>query len=890
MEKKLFRSGCITLDGRMDEPEWELAQTISDFTTIRVDGGGENRPASVDTAFKILPCEDRVYIGIKCQEPDIPHVQKNCLNYGIWNSDAVEVFACPTGDGFSIYQFVIVFTGDSVSIFRSEGGKIEPDRFAPDWKSAVHVGEDYWSVEMEIPLTAFYMTPNNAWNDTWLMNFCRTRGITVDGKYRKICTSSCLNDMRYMEPERFMAISGFPMRPACDDLRISYAGVEINDENEKGYTGTLTVKVTVPEDERFEFTSDYGETKIVDLKAGDNEFTVPCWFDSCKRYQVSLSLKRLRDGKIFKRYYPVRVAYEAIKLQFTRPEYRTNFYPGQDYSKVVGRVISAKPATLHLEGSGIEPQTVTPDAEGNFTFDTSNFQLGEATLTVTAGDKILRKTMRRLAQTERTMTWISGGNLVIDGKPTLARTLYATHYLGGVSFNRRFDADDLHITKNAYGQQGQLQPDGHLRNCGRSVAECLKDAKPSEFMYQHIDDIIESNKDRDFAYYYLSDEPECRNISPVYLKYMYEYLCEKDPYHVVKVASTRSIEYLDIADWLETHPYINAYDRLDGTRVHDRPINSMGNYVEQITQLNRPDKCMGFLPTCFAGNIQKPNPYPSFDEYICHTWAAMIRGGKTLWPYAYHDVNDRACLYEGTRYIFSSFEALEKLVLHGKRTTLTRSLETEAVLYDTGDEKMFVLVNLTFEPQQVTLEGLNGQWHHFRRESKITGNSFTLKPLEVIIGTSEVKDAGLPTYEETAKLIDKLEYERTHRENLLFARHFDIDITGTIGTTITNRIKLFDGSLDNWAWACNQKGEKFMELNLSKVKPTFKTVVLYGSNIADMDIKISVNGQWIAPAVNEVKTEEFVTTFLLKEAVSPDALRFEFHGYDTVELYEIEVF
>jgi len=41
--------------------------------------------------------------------------------------------------------------------------------------------------------------------------------------------------------------------------------------------------------------------------------------------------------------------------------------------------------------------------------------------------------------------------------------------------------------------------------------------------------------------------------------------------------------------------------------------------------------------------------------------------------------------------------------------------------------------------------------------------------------------------------------------------------------------------------------------------------------------------------VAEVLTEEFSTTYILKEAVCPDALRLEFHQ-EYVELYEIDVF
>ncbi len=886
MEKKLYKGGCITVDGRMDEPEWASAQEYGGFRQSKAHGFG--RPSPVDTTFKILPCEDRVYIGIKCEEPDLDHVRRVGLQAGFWNADVVEFYFCPSGQTFDMYQFAVGFCGMTHCFFLSEEGTIQPDRYAPDWKTAVYVNDEehYWSVEAEIPLTALYMTPDNLWSDKWLVNVCRTRGFTQDGVYKKMLTAWGEFDDGYKEPSMFNPIDGFPMRPACDDIRMTAATVEIAGKDENGYYGELTVKVTNAVDGEFTFLSEYAEPVTVSLKAGSNEFKTSCRFADCGRVKVPLCLKRVGDGKEFKRFYPALVAYEPIKLRFTAPEYRTNFYPGQDYTQVRGTVLSKNAVTLHLEGPGIETQTIIPNADGSFCFDTAGFEYGDATLTATCEEGTLVKKIRRLPPTENMMTWISGGNLIVNGEPVLRRYLYATHYMGGEAFNRRYDADNIHATRKIYGQAGFIEP-GRILNSSQ-IGETTKDVRPCDYLFQKIDEIIEANRGKDFAYYYISDEPECRDVSPVYLKYIYDHLCEVDPYHVVLTASRAADEYIDAADWFETHPYINPYNDENGNRVYTTAINKVGKFIDDIALLNRSDKCIGFLSTCFGANKNKPYPYPTLDEYNCHTWAAMIRGGKTLFPYAYHDVNDRPSLYEGTRYIFSSFEALDKLVLLGKRTVLINTMDVEAVLYDKGDEQMFVLVNKTAAPQQVTLDNLSGEWYHFRHDDKITGNSFDLKPLEVVIGTSQVKDAGLPSYQETVDLIDKLEYERTHTGSVFLDRFLDISIKATQHVNFNH--KLFNGMRDNLAWPCVQKGEKFLELGLTKLKPTFSKVVVHGHNIADMDIKLGYNGELVDPIIVEKKTEEFSTSFLLKEAVSPDALRMEFHAYNAIEVYEVEAF
>ena len=883
MEKKLFDPAAITIDGRMDEPAWAEVSEQTGFYLLK------RQTPTLDPAqtfFKILPCEDRVIIGIRCEEPDMAYVNRVEKFHTIWTGDAVELYLSPSNNYFDFYQFVVSSAGATACLFHSEGGVIRPDPYAPEWKSAVYKGEDFWSVEIEIPLVAFYMTPNELWSDNWLVNVCRTRRYKVIDADRA-SNSSWSPVTGYKNSKNFRSLPGFPMRPKSDDLRIATVLADINDENEQGFTGVLTVKTMNPEDGEFEFSSDCTDTITVSLKAGNNEFTIPCCFAARGRHKPALQLKRLSDGKIFRRRYPVLVNYQAIRFFFTLPEYRANFYPGQDYSKIVGKVVSNKPVTLKLEGPGIETKTITPAEDGSFCFDTPNFEIGEAFLTATTEDRTLTQKIRRLAPSEHMMSWISGGNLVVNGKPVLRRNMYAEYYHGGEAFKRKYDADNLYITKEICGQTGHMTPGRLKKGADASGGEATKDSRPSDEMYEKVEAIIEANRGRDFAYYYIDDEPECRGVSPIYLKYLYDFIAEKDPYHVILTASRAADSFVEAADWFEAHPYINPHTNEEGRRVYGRKISSLGNDVDRIAKLNRSDKCIGFLPTCYGAKADKPGFYPTFEEYLCQTWAPMIRGGKTLWPYAYHDMNDRAGLYEGTRYIFSSFAALEDLVLFGKRTHLIKTPDVEGVLYETEKEKMFVLLNMTQDPQTATLEGLTGTWHNFRHGGTITGNSFELPPFEVVIGTTEVKDEGLPTYQETVAKIAECEYARTHTGNLLFERQFDIKVTGSSAVGLR---KLVDGVKDNWGAGMKATEEpKFVELDLTKVKPTFTKVAVHGFQIDDMTIQIRKGEELITPAIVEEKVEEFSKTLILAEPVSPDALRLNF-GLRRLELYEIEVF
>ncbi len=884
MGTKLYDKNCITLDGRMNEPVWEQAKEYTDFKHKKVAGG---QLALVQTSFKIIPCDDRVYIGVKCMEPDMDYVAKVNPSLAMWTCDDVEIFLSPNCSYYDFYQFVVTFDERSATQFYSEAGNIRPDPYSPDWHFATYKGDDYWSVEVELPLTAFYMTADNVWNETWLVNVSRLRTFYKNNTHSRSVSAWCELERNSLEPKNYRPIEGFPVRPAEDDLRILGAAAEITEETEKGYCGMLAVKVDCPQDAEFEFTSDYADTMPLQLKKGDNEFTVPCCFPACKKYSVMLQLKRLRDGKIFKRYYPVRIAYEAIKLNFTKPEFRTNFYPGQDYSEVVGRVISAKPVTMKLEGAGIETQVVTPDADGNFRFDTQNLQIGEALLTVTNGDKEITRKIRRLAPNGKMMSWISNGMMIVDGKPIFPRTFTAVGWHGGKAQKKRYEADDIHETRQITHQDGRLDPDWNLRNMKFSPMEANRDEKPREEIFRRIDAIIEAHKDKNFTYYYLSDEPECRGLSPVYLKHMYEYICEKDPYHLVRIASRAADTYVDAGDFFETHPYINPYTDEDGNRVYTRPFETLGKYVDSIALLNRPDKSIGFYGTGFGAIYGMKDPYPTLDELICNDWTGVIRGAKSLRHYAYHDLYDCPSIYEGARYMFSTMERFEDILLFANRTTLYKSTEMECALYELNGEKVFVLVNFTQAPQKITLEQLSGTWHNFRHNGTVTGPTFELKPIEVLVGTSKVRDADMPTYQEIAALVEKLEYERTHNGNLLFGQAKNVTVTnsGIVGSVR----KLFDGVRENWAWEQAKGDEKFYEINISKVKPVFNKIVVSGNNIDNMQIRVRIDGEMVTPPIAKIQTGEFSKTFLLKESVCPDVIRMEFYK-DNIELYEFEVF
>ena len=107
----------IILDGRMDEPIWDTVETHTGFHKLNTEGG-----ALVDwqTFFKILPFEDRIFVGAKCCENgEMDKVLACRYNSNEYNSSSVEMFFSPSGTDFEFYQFLVTLNGQMVGRYYS---------------------------------------------------------------------------------------------------------------------------------------------------------------------------------------------------------------------------------------------------------------------------------------------------------------------------------------------------------------------------------------------------------------------------------------------------------------------------------------------------------------------------------------------------------------------------------------------------------------------------------------------------------------------------------------------------------------------------------------------------------------------------------------------------
>ena len=873
------------IDGRLDEACWREAEWNGGFKALSIT---EYKPLN-QTEFAVITDGENLYLGAKLNSTQMDKV-KSRVGEPIYGQNTAEFFFSPAADPQKYYQFVITaINGKRDANYGEEGGIIHPDPYAPEWKSAVTYGEDAWYVEAAIPLSAFYMTRAADWLGEWSVNMSRMDWSSPYNLHELSSWSEL--EKGFLEPSNFKRLNGFPKKTAADDVALTEASAKILREKDGKLEGELTVTVYAGAGGKFRFECEYAEAGEVELGAGITKFTRKCVFPGNRRYPVKLALVRSGDGKRFARTYPVAIDFDPLKIKFRRPGYRTNFYPGQDTSRIAGVITSAfdEPVKLVLEGPGIPLAEKTVKSGEAFEFATPTFAKGTATLTVTCGKEKRVKKIRNLEKSANTMTWVENGNLIVDGKPVFRRCMYGEQYRCSKPFLERFASEDFAITPKA--QYVGLEPARLI--AGSEQQYGIKDDPPPPEMFAAIDKAMDARKGQDFGGYYLADEPECRAISPVYLKYCYEHIIERDPYHVVFLCSRSADRYFDSCDVVEAHPYLCPYYARDGIRKYSSPLDRYGDHIAPSVALGRMDKVVGDIPFAFSyGGRDVVCDFATFDEYVASCWAVVCEGSKTLYPFIKCAIAERPAVYEGVKYTFTSVRALEDYLLFGDREILSKNYNHVATRWTMKDgRRMFAVVNFHEQTYRARFKAGRGVFREFRGGRtfrNVWGTDeiqIDLGPFETVVATTEPADAGLESLEDFRAKVRRLELERTSRDNQILGREAEIKIT--VGGRTQIMSSLMDGVLDQTAYVCNDV-KKPLEFLFPREPVKFSRIRLYGDQPEKTVFEVFADGEWKTLKPKAEKTGPYSVEFDFGGVISAEKLRVAPQVWRS-ELYEIEI-
>ena len=913
----------LPLDGNYSGGGWRDVPEQADFFLVK--STGKTKPVG-RTGFKIAADADHLYVSILCHENKMEKLRKSDNPSTMWVSDTAEIFFCPTGQPDEFYQFSISAGKSRYTMFYAEEGVIRPDPYLPFWESKVFYGKDYWLVQLRIPFSAFYMTRNARWSSEWLVNVARCRKPVSE-----LSSWSPLKGHSFLESRSFRKFRGFPKRNPTQDVLIGKVKPEILNYAGGIYSGPLHlfIEANPAAAGKYELTVEEPggkrSTHEISLKGGQNLAVLPK-VEYLKKKQgktdLRITLKAAGSGVDFGRDYPVDIVYQPLRIILNSPGYRGNFYPGQDHSAIRGELkLSLSPeqkktakVNLSISGGGLAEQTLSFEANREtipFRFDSSKLaEGGKAQLTakITNGGKEIASFschIRRLKKNAGSMVWIENGVLVKNGKPWYPRDIYARGYLGGKAFAERCKADDL-----AESRFRAVSVEPRILIRGIEGTEATKDVKPCPALLEKIRKIVERwRNDPELDMYYICDEPEYRNISPVYLKHIYDFVSELDPYHPILSCSTDPGKYLDCMDVISPHPYINPIIS-GGKRLYQRPMHQVRNTLRNVAKSNRQDKVRGFTGcffSCKYMNLQAD--YPNWEELECMSWCAIAEGSRFQYPYAYHDLGDRPQIYEAYRYFNQSIKALEKQLLSNRKYPV-KTVDPEnlisAMLAEGDGVTLLIVVNLKNGPLDTVISAEHLKKFQSLLEFRGKGSrkivngelKLSLKPYECVVLISKKLDAELKTRDQVLKEIAAADKARAARGNLLFEKgaSFEVDSSnpGTaLQSTLQERNRLFDGTIDMLGWRSKPWSKNnWYELNFRKNPPKFSKIRIHGFNMGDPSVKIWKFGEWKNLTPKKVTKAKYSVLLDFGEELKSVKVRITFPVKVTkvpIELYEIEL-
>jgi tetratricopeptide (TPR) repeat protein len=169
----------VKLDGRLDDEFW---QKTPGWASGRLRELQTGREPMLGTSFKAAWGSDGIYFAVRCEERKGDTVKIGAErddDPAIWYGDCIEILL--ENEENSYYQIAISPTGAVVDIDRAQG-KTQGFRWDSQAEARTHIGEDYWSVEVRIPVTSDQNDPFHQVigrkplrSLPWYFNLCRQR-------------------------------------------------------------------------------------------------------------------------------------------------------------------------------------------------------------------------------------------------------------------------------------------------------------------------------------------------------------------------------------------------------------------------------------------------------------------------------------------------------------------------------------------------------------------------------------------------------------------------------------------------------------------------------------------------------------------------------------------
>ncbi len=158
------RTGPITLDGKLDEPDWQLGTPAADFRQAQPHEGD---PASQRTEVRFLYDDDYLYIGARMYDTEGAAGIRTRLvrRDDNFESDYVEIIFDTYHDHLSRVDFMTNPSGSKEDSYGPNGANLDPAWDAV-WEVKTRVDSLGWTAEFRIPLSQLRFPVHDS-AETW---------------------------------------------------------------------------------------------------------------------------------------------------------------------------------------------------------------------------------------------------------------------------------------------------------------------------------------------------------------------------------------------------------------------------------------------------------------------------------------------------------------------------------------------------------------------------------------------------------------------------------------------------------------------------------------------------------------------------------------------------
>lgn len=892
-------AGQLTLDGVLNEAAWQAAPDHTDFEWPLGAASRPVLPSEVQTHFRVLYDDDTLYFGIQCREPKMAELRAEAapLHDGaLWDDDDVEIFFDPVGDLREFYQIAVNSAGTQADLYYIEGGNTGAD-WSADWRVAVHKGQDYWSLEIALPFAALNMRPASLWADTWAFDLSRTRK-PAPSYYSQFSPAQSyhgdpaswgtLGPIAVDKSRYNLSVDNptFTLSPRGTEFTVVPA-VLVENRAATPFEGTLTLSFPDPGTQGSSAPLTLGphESKRITLP----DAAVPAVGKRWCLFEIKAQSGYRALNRMFDRW----LNYTPLAIKLTQPSYRNNLYATQQIDLIQGTLALGVP--LQSVTGAIARVTLSSSLRAPISIDRAiekteiPFELPIADLpvgTYTLRAEILRPhpgqtgfeafslvseaetTLRRLPPAPTVESRLDDqGHLLVNGVPVFIRGWYGSMSYGSSAASLP-SADLPHSTNFMMGSgPSESYNTGlyHLAYLNRAFdeAQAQLDTPISDTVKAALREAIAAAQgDRNCLGYYLSDEPECRGLSPVWLQSAYEFIKEQDPYRFVKIVSRAPAQYMQACDLICPHPYMSPLITEDGKRQFGGQLASIHNVMLEAAGANDGSKAVWCMPQVF--NYGPPRgQQPSFLESRWSVYTALANGAQGFVPCIYNEYWNDLGNRLGMDALYCDLAFLAPAWMNRDTATAATcdnpQVDVIAKHYrPAGAERgqvYLVAVNQSYSPNQATFTVPQLAQSKSARVLVLREN----RVLPVVDGKFTDDFAGLGAHLYTTNevvpyfpTLDEVEagitaaYRRAVTEgNLLAGGRLKWAIGDTVWPTPQDP-QLVDGQINTSAWpaAPYLAGDRTRCVITLEKPLTFSRLVFHSPTIRDADFDVWENGAW----------------------------------------------